>query len=129
MPIRAENRARYPADWAAISADIRFVRAGGRCECTGECATRGAVRRACLSAALTGERCQAVHGGWSARGTRVVLTTAHLDDTPENVGGDNLRAMCQACHLAYDIGLHVKKRRSLLDSDTVAIPPEGTRSQ
>jgi len=38
-PIRAENRARYPADWPAISRHIRFTRAGGRCECAGECGT------------------------------------------------------------------------------------------
>jgi len=31
MPIRPENRARYPKDWPAISASIR-VRAGNRCE-------------------------------------------------------------------------------------------------
>lgn len=37
MPIRPENRGRYPKDWKAISERIRFVRAKGQCECTGEC--------------------------------------------------------------------------------------------
>ena len=37
MPIRPENRRRYPKDWKAISARVRFERAGGRCECSGEC--------------------------------------------------------------------------------------------
>nr|WP_115626123.1 hypothetical protein [Afipia felis] len=31
MPIRAENKARYPADWPQISASIR-ERAGNKCE-------------------------------------------------------------------------------------------------
>ena len=37
MPIRPENRARYPKDWKAISKRIPFARAGGRCDCTGKC--------------------------------------------------------------------------------------------
>jgi hypothetical protein len=34
MPIRPENRSRYPADWPQISAAIRD-RAGDRCEACG----------------------------------------------------------------------------------------------
>lgn len=30
MPIRAENKIRYPVDWPEISARIRFVRAATR---------------------------------------------------------------------------------------------------
>lgn len=37
MPISRENAARYPDDWPEISRRIRFDRAGGRCECRGEC--------------------------------------------------------------------------------------------
>ncbi|SLE67313.1 Uncharacterised protein [Mycobacteroides abscessus subsp. massiliense] len=37
MPIRPENRDRYPKDWPEISRRIRFERAQGRCECEGEC--------------------------------------------------------------------------------------------
>ena len=36
----------------------------------------------------------------------MVLTTAHLDHTPENCAESNLRAMCQNCHLAYDADEH-----------------------
>jgi 5-methylcytosine-specific restriction endonuclease McrA len=32
----------------------------------------------------------------------VVLTVAHLDHQPENCDPDNLMAMCQRCHNAYD---------------------------
>jgi hypothetical protein len=105
-PIRPENRSRYPADWRTISARIRFVRALGRCECTGQCATRGNHERAC--ALVDGDdRCTAAHGQANPRtGSVVVLTTMHLDDTPENCADENLLAGCQACHLAYDRNTH-----------------------
>lgn len=37
MPIRPENRDRYPKDWPEISRRIRLVRAQSQCECVGEC--------------------------------------------------------------------------------------------
>lgn len=91
MPIRHDNRDRYPVDWKDISFRIRFVRALGRCECEGECGTDH------------GGRCKARHNAPSPRtGTKVVLTTAHLDHTPENCDDSNLKAMCNGCHLHYD---------------------------
>lgn len=35
-------------------------------------------------------------------GSKVVLTIAHLDHTPENCNDENLRALCQKCHNGYD---------------------------
>ena len=97
MPIRPENRARYPKDWKAISAGIRS-RAGDRCECEGECG-RGTH---------TG-RCPNTQGAPAyGTGSRVVLTTAHLDHTPENCAPENLRSMCQGCHLHYDRHHHAQ---------------------
>lgn len=95
MPIRPTERARYPADWRAISLRIRTERADGRCECDGLCGLHHA------------RRCVEVNGQPAvfAKG-RVVLTVAHLDHTPENVDDGNLRAMCQRCHLRYDARHH-----------------------
>lgn len=96
MPIRPENRARYPPDWNAISARIRHERAGDRCECTGHCGRP--------SGHLADDgRCRNRNGqpAWST-GSRVILTVAHLDHTPEHCGDDNLLAACQGCHLHYD---------------------------
>ena len=92
MPIRPENRNRYPPSWREISQSIRFERAKGRCECEGECGE-----------AHIYERCDAEHGREHpvTRAT-VVLTVAHLDHTPENNEPTNLRAMCQRCHNRYD---------------------------
>ncbi|MEV5140343.1 hypothetical protein AB0K71_05960 [Streptomyces syringium] len=96
MPIRPEDRARYPANWPDISRAIRFERAGGRCECLGECG-RGTHNG----------RCPNRHGAAAyGTGSTVVLTTAHLDHTPENCAPENLRAMCNGCHLAYDADHH-----------------------
>lgn len=98
MPIRPENAARYPEDWEAISDRIRFVRAGGRCECEGECG-RGTHNG----------RCPNVHGAEAyGTGSLVVLTTAHLDHAPEHCDDSNLKAMCQGCHLHYDREHHAE---------------------
>ena len=78
------NRSLYPPDWEQISNRIRFVRAGGVCE-----------------------ECGAVHGQpHPITGSRVVLTTAHLDHNPAHCTDDNLIALCQRCHLRYDAKLH-----------------------
>lgn len=119
MPIKPENKHRYPPDWPEIRKDI-LQRAGYRCEWQG---------------------CTARHhqlGYWEAKGlahywvplpqalrdagvdkpmtvasmkgpikiVRIVLTIAHLDHLPENCHPDNLRAWCQRHHLAYDAGHH-----------------------
>ena len=97
MPIRPENKDRYPADWPAISLAMR-ERANWRCECKGEC---GRGHR---------ERCEMRQGDAGPTGWPVVLTVAHLDHTPENCDPANLKAMCQGCHLHYDRGHHAETR-------------------
>ena len=108
MPIRPENRARYPKDWSKISRRIRFVRAKGRCECRGECGSSSHLQ----NQGWGNERCDAQHGEpHPDTGSTVVLTVAHLDHTPEHCDDENLRAMCQRCHLAYDRDHHAETRR------------------
>ncbi|HWK58717.1 MAG TPA: hypothetical protein VNQ80_15345 [Parapedobacter sp.] len=48
-----------------------------------------------------------------ANGTKVVLTIAHLDHDKSNadVLDDRLRALCQACHLKYDLPRHIENRK------------------
>lgn len=101
MPISVENRRRYPKDWKNISRRIRFERAAGRCECVGECGVNH------------DGRCHAEHGKPNPMtGSKVVLTTAHLDHTPENCADENLKAMCQRCHLRLDADHHKKNARA-----------------
>ncbi|NUQ98260.1 MAG: hypothetical protein HOY79_17510 [Streptomyces sp.] len=103
MPIKPENRALYPANWQAISKRIRFDRGAGQCECDGRC---GAVPH-------DDERCTAVHGQPHPHtGSKVVLTTAHLDHDPGNCDDANLMGACQRCHLNYDKEHHANSRRA-----------------
>lgn len=93
MPIKPENRARYPKDWKSIVAKVR-ERSGDKCE---------------KSPAFPD--CEAVNGQpHPVTGSRVVLTTAHLDHVPENCDLENLRHWCQRCHLVYDAKHHSETR-------------------
>jgi hypothetical protein len=129
MPIRPENRDRYPPDWKQISRRIRHERAENRCECTGQCGDEH-----------DGGRCSAPNGemiwrakkgpewtasarpniaGWienfKYQPTKIVLTVAHLDHTPENCDDENLVAMCQYCHNHYDADHRRETRRRTRD--------------
>jgi CTP synthase (UTP-ammonia lyase) len=44
-------------------------------------------------------------------GSKVVLTVAHLDHDKQNNDEDNLRALCQRCHLNHDREHHVYNRK------------------
>ena len=113
MPIRPENRKRYPADWPAISWVIRWVRALGRCECLGECGRFHEWDPIGRCDNYNGTPNPVTH-------STVVLTVAHLDHTPENCHPANLRAMCQGCHLRYDRDHHAETRRTTLAAQRVA---------
>jgi hypothetical protein len=120
MPIRPENRARYPKDWPAISKRIRLERAGNRCEQCGvpnyELGGRtpdGKWHKAHPTGECTlGLTWPAVGSYWwcgsaheHLRIVKIVLTVAHLDHTPENCTDENLRAWCQRCHNLYDAAM------------------------
>ena len=91
MPIRPENKARYPKDWKRTADAIR-ERAGHCCE-----------------GSPAYPDCRVANYGYHpVTGSRVVLTVAHMDHTPENCDPLNLRAMCQRCHLTYDAQHHAR---------------------
>ncbi|HYE20113.1 MAG TPA: hypothetical protein VEA69_16820 [Tepidisphaeraceae bacterium] len=118
MPIRPENKARYPKDWKAIRARI-LARAGDRCEWCGVAnyamGTRdksgkfhemGAMEAE--SAHLDGEKV-----------VRIVLTIAHVHDpAPENCADDNLAALCQRCHNRHDAPERLRGRRERQAANT-----------
>jgi hypothetical protein len=101
MPV---NPSHYPPGWRAFSAQIRFARAHGRCECTGECGMH--------SPNPNPRRCIERHGQkalW-ARGT-IKLTVAHLCNcNPICLHPAHVKAMCQRCHLRVDRFLHARHR-------------------
>lgn len=116
MPIKPENRHRYPPDWKHVRERI-LRRANWRCEHAGCRARHGVtgywhkglfIR---LPEALWEAGCEVGDVVTSDKGERlkiikIVLTIAHLDHTPENCADDNLRAWCQRHHLAYDAEHH-----------------------
>ena len=91
MPIKPENRKRYPANWKDIRKDI-LKRADNKCEFCG--IENYAIRE---------------------KGSKVVLTIAHLDHTPENCDYSNLRALCQRCHNRYDAKHRAETRRKAVE--------------
>ena len=105
-PIRPSERARYPKNWKQISLRIRD-RADGRCECVSECGLH------------PWGRCVEKQGrkAFFAAG-KIVLTVAHLNHTPEDCRDENLKAMCQRCHLRYDRDHHAETARSTRDAKT-----------
>lgn len=121
MPIKPENRDRYPSNWKEIRATV-LERSGHKCEkCKAENHTR--VCRGAGDDADTYMTCEAevfdadtgeylgqkrmsdYHVG---KMVDIVLTIAHLDHQPENCDMDNLRAWCQRCHLRYDAEHHAR---------------------
>lgn len=116
MPIRPENKHRYPADWKQVRERI-LRRANWCCEHPGCRARHGvtgywhdsrfqpmpdALWRA---GAKPGDLIRCADGA-DIKIIKIVLTIAHLDHTPENCSDENLRAWCQRHHLAYDAQHH-----------------------
>jgi len=95
MPIRPENKSRYPSNWKQIREQI-LERANNCCEFCG-------VRN--YSTVIRNYKSMLPNGKWYKQ-VRIVLTIAHLDHTPENCDPSNLRALCQKCHLSYDAKHH-----------------------
>ena len=145
MPIRPENKARYPKDWPSISVAAKD-RAGWKCQhlgCTARQYSVGHWQRfpgepwvwrpvegnKPASTAndnafdLAGQGCDTYGIHWKYKDalafvrhwwapadedwpTIVVLTCAHLNHEPEDCRPENLAAMCQRHHPAYDADLH-----------------------
>lgn len=129
MPIRPENKTRYPKDWPAISKKVR-EEAGNRCETckapNGEVVIRGAGQWDGTYMVETGEvfdhgtgefKGYARGSEYYGRAVKIVLTVAHLDHQPENCAPENLKALCQRCHLRLDAKSKAERRRARERSD------------
>lgn len=120
MPV---DWSKYPDNWRDLVAQVR-ARSGDRCECRGECGTSSC-----------GARCAAVnYQPHPETGSRVVLTTAHLDHDTTHNDLSNLRHLCQRCHLRMDAALHARnamatRRRRLEEAGQGSLfddPPPGS---
>jgi hypothetical protein len=102
MPIKPENKDRYPKNWTEIVQRIR-ARSKGLCEKCGlpnHAWVNSKTREICLQD--------------EENAIRIVLTVAHLDHTPENCEDDNLRDWCQKCHNSYDAPHRKQTRKTTL---------------
>jgi 5-methylcytosine-specific restriction endonuclease McrA len=117
MPIRPENKSRYPANWKEIRENI-LERANHKCEGV-SCGLKNHsfVLRCNKSDAFISEDANPEYVAnfklmfADHRRVKVVLTIAHLDHTPENCDPANLKAWCQKCHNEYDAPMRAAGRR------------------
>lgn len=109
MPIRPENKKLYPKNWKQIRKDI-LQRANNKCEfCGVDNYSEGyrdkdgnfikSIGMQQEADALDGEKI-----------IQIVLSIAFLDHNPQNNDYNNLRALCQRCHLRHDIEQHRQSR-------------------
>lgn len=119
MPIKPENKHRYPRNWPAIRARIR-ARAGNCCERCGVRNHAWGWRDADGVFHPAGERVVGVmDDSWHERKCfRIVCTVAHLDHVPEHCADENLLFLCQRCHLAHDRLQHAQSRYMTLRART-----------
>jgi len=117
MPI---NYNEYPPEFPAISQRIRTERAKNKCEWCGAknhqigywmedgfhlltCALRDAgITVGDIVSCINGKKIKII---------RIVLTVAHLNHDKQDCRDENLAALCQRCHLAYDLPHHIASRK------------------
>lgn len=111
MPIRPENKHLYPKNWKQIRQSI-LERANNKCEFCGvenyAEGYRDEEGKFVISEGMQQEA-DALDG---YKIIKIVLTIAHLDHNPQNCNPENLRALCQKCHLNYDLEHHKETRRN-----------------
>ncbi len=76
----------YPENWLTEIRPAKLEQAGHRCE---QCGVEN----------------YELH---PITGSRVVLTIAHLDHDVQNNNDENLKALCQRCHLGLDARQHAR---------------------
>lgn len=118
MPIRPENKARYPANWSSEIVPLIRERSGNRCEGSPaypDCRLVNGWHGYRDDAGVFHHVDPKEAARWSGvvhgyKTFRVVLTVAHLDHIPENCDPSNLMHWCQRCHLVYDSRHHATNR-------------------
>ena len=93
MPIRPENKNRYPKNWKSEIRPMILKRANNCCEF---CGVENHTYR-------LNEK--------TGKMAYIVLTIAHLDHNPENCLPNNLKALCQRCHNQYDSSHRAETRK------------------
>lgn len=141
MPIRAEEKSKYPENWKEIRENI-LKRAEQRCEWCGVpdhavgyrnekgkfipnagniyCDKSGRGELPLAAAQDIAEH----YNKWSPDGNHwivIILTIAHLDHNPANNDPGNLAALCQQCHNRYDAKKRQRNKRARLYKDQLSL--------
>jgi len=109
MPI---NYSKYPANWKSEIRPFILERAKNKCEFCGF-ANGQTVYRSKENGKVEWHPCKEdVPAHWQDLPVKVVLTIAHLDHDESNhdVKMERLAALCQLCHLQYDVKEKYKRR-------------------
>jgi hypothetical protein len=122
MPISAENKAKYGPCWPMISLEIR-ERSGQRCElcrvknhdrvCRGRKGSKDEDSYMTFNGDVFCASTGAYLGDYGfhdfAPGNMVdiVLTVAHMNHDVTDMSEESLKALCQRCHLRYDLPHHL----------------------
>jgi hypothetical protein len=130
MPIRPDLRKFYGVTWRKVTRPRILARAGNKCEqcrvpnntdvwrANGGCWLE--IRASWNDGVIRIWRNS--HGGpitppaGPRRDVRIVLTVAHLNHTSGDDRDDNLKALCQWCHLNYDAPHHRETRATRKDA-------------
>ena len=133
MPIKPEFRHFYGKEWKTVTRPRILKRAGNKCEQCGkpnrklvwvwkaafdQYWTLSKARQLWHYCSIGGTGNFQLFGKqWrEARRIRVVLTIAHLNHTPGDDRDENLKALCQGCHLNFDKGHHRESRAARKDA-------------
>ena len=107
------QRLRYPTNWDEIATHVK-AEANWKCEqCGRECRKSGESLADFINRVVPKIHCTYSYNllaEITKKPTRLVLTTAHLDHTPENCTRSNLKALCSVCHCRMDLKAMAHKK-------------------
>lgn len=107
MPIRAENKVRYPKNWTSqirpriLARSAHSYEPNEDCVAWPRCEMCAVFDRSWIERGATMEDWQPSLEGLEGS-VYIILTIAHLSDEIEDCSDENLRAWCQLCHNRYD---------------------------
>lgn len=130
---------KYPKNWKTEIRPTILERAGNRCE---QCGVEnhililrgfwaglevyqdedGWIFNAKNSDKIGGDYLGEVDTSGKRKLTKIVLTVAHLDHDTQNNDLENLKALCQKCHLNHDSNLHRTNARKTFERVRLLIP-------
>ncbi len=113
MPI---DYSTYPKDWKTVIRPRILKREGHKCKfCHRSNGTHLPAK--CCKEPIFDDRHHCLSCG--KRRQKIVLTIAHLDHDITNNQDDNLAALCQPCHLAYDAKRHAANARATREAKSL----------